>query len=61
MNAEFAHLIRSEGYSKPAGFGVALGGVLNIALDPLFIFDLWLNIMGADIATMTDYTLFDKT
>lgn len=32
MNAEFAHLIRSEGYSKPAGFGVALGGVLNIAL-----------------------------
>lgn len=52
MNAEFAHLIRSEGYSKSAGFGVALGGVLNIALDPLFIFVLHLNIMGAAIATM---------
>ena len=52
MNAEFAHLIRSEGYSKPAGFGVALGGILNIALDPLFIFGLRLNIVGAAIATM---------
>lgn len=52
MNAEFAHLIRSEGYSKSAGFGVALGGILNIALDPLFIFGLRLNIMGAAIATM---------
>ena len=52
MNAEFAHLIRSEGYSKQAGFGVALGGLLNIALDPLFIFVFRLNIAGAAIATM---------
>ena len=52
MNAEFAHLIRSEGYSKQAGFGVALGGILNIALDPLFIFAFRLNIAGAAIATM---------
>ena len=52
MNAEFAHLIRSEGYSRQAGFGVALGGVLNIALDPLFIFAFRLNIAGAAVATM---------
>lgn len=52
MNAEFAHLIRSEGYSRQAGFGVALGGVLNIALDPLFIFVFRLNIVGAAVATM---------
>lgn len=52
MNAEFAHLIRSEGYSKNAGICVALGGVLNIALDPFFIFVLRLNIEGAAIATM---------
>lgn len=52
MNAEFAHLIRSEGYSKQAGFGVALGGVHNIALDPLFIFVFKLYIAGAAIATM---------
>ncbi len=52
MNAEFAHLIRSEGYSRQAGFGVALGGILNIALDPLFIFALHLDIAGAAMATM---------
>ena len=52
MNAELAHLIRAEGYSKPAGFGVAFGGILNIILDPIFIFVFRLNIAGAAIATM---------
>ncbi len=52
MNTELAHLIRAEGYSKPAGFGVAFGGVLNILLDPVFIFGFRLNIQGAAIATM---------
>lgn len=52
MNAEFAHLIRAEGYSKQAGFGVAFGGILNIILDPIFIFGLGMEIKGAAIATM---------
>lgn len=52
MNAEFAHLLRSEGYSKQAGFGVAFGGILNIALDPVFIFGFRMNIVGAAMATM---------
>lgn len=52
MNAELAHLIRAEGYSRPAGFGVAFGGVLNIALDPLFIFEFGMQIRGAAMATM---------
>lgn len=52
MNAELAHLIRAEGYSKPAGFGVAFGGILNILLDPLFIFAFKLETAGAAIATM---------
>lgn len=52
MNAEFAHLIRSEGYSKIAAVGVAFGGVLNIILDPVFIFCFGMEIRGAAIATM---------
>lgn len=52
MNAEFAHIIRAEGYSKQAGFGVAFGGILNIILDPIFIFGLGMEIKGAAIATM---------
>lgn len=52
MNAELAHLIRAEGYSKPAGFGVAFGGILNIVLDSIFIFAFHLDIQGAAIATL---------
>ena len=51
MNACLAHLIRSEGMSRQAAFGVALGGILNIILDPLFIFTFRLEIAGAAIAT----------
>lgn len=52
MNAEFAHLVRAEGCSKQAAFGVAMGGVLNIILDPIFIFCFKMEIRGAAIATM---------
>ncbi len=52
LNAALAHLIRSEGYSGQAGFGVAFGGILNIVLDPIFIFLFKLEITGAAIATM---------
>ncbi len=52
LNALFAHLVRSEGYSKQASFGMALGGVLNIILDPIFISVFGLEIAGAAMATM---------
>lgn len=51
LNAELANLIRSEGYAKEAGFGVAIGGILNIFLDPVFIFVFKMEIAGAAIAT----------
>lgn len=51
LNAVFAHLVRSEGYSGRASFGMGLGGVLNILLDPLFIYTFDLGIAGAAIAT----------
>ena len=52
LNAALAHLVRAEGYSGQASFGVALGGVLNILLDPVFIFGFHLEITGAAVATM---------
>ena len=52
LNQTLAHLVRSEGHSSQASFGVALGGILNIAFDPLFIFAFRLEIAGAAIATM---------
>lgn len=56
LNAGLAHLIRTEGYARQAGFGVALGGILNIALDPVFIFVFRMEITGAAIATMLSNT-----
>lgn len=52
LSATFAHLVRAEGYSKQASFGVAMGGILNILLDPIFISVLRLEIAGAAIATL---------
>ncbi len=49
-----ANLFRSIGRSREAGIGIILGGVLNIALDPLFMFVLMpdgLEVLGAGIAT----------
>ena len=49
-----SNLIRSIGRSREAGFGIILGGLLNIALDPLFMFVLLpdgLEVLGAGIAT----------
>ena len=52
LNAECAHLVRSEGYSKQAGFGMMLGAVLNIILDLVFIMTMNMQIAGAALATM---------
>ena len=52
LNACLAHLVRAEGYSKEAGFGVALGGILNMTLDPIFMFPLKMGLIGAAVATM---------
>lgn len=54
MNALLGHLVRSEGRSAHASFGMMLGGILNIALDPLFMFVILpkgRETLGAAIAT----------
>ena len=45
------NLLRSEGKAAFAMVGITAGGVLNIALDPLFIFTFGLGTAGAAIAT----------
>jgi Na+-driven multidrug efflux pump len=54
-NVLCGHLVRSVGAAKEAGFGMSMGGVLNIILDPLFMFVILPKgneILGAGIATM---------
>lgn len=49
-----SNLLRSVGRSREAGAGIILGGLLNIALDPLFMFVIMADgreVLGAGIAT----------
>ncbi|MCI6639769.1 MAG: MATE family efflux transporter [Pygmaiobacter massiliensis] len=49
-----ANLLRSVGYSKKAGFGITMGSVLNMVLDPLFMFVLLpkgFEVLGVGLAT----------
>ena len=51
----FGHLVRSVGKSRVSGLVMSLGAVLNIALDPLFMFVILpegKEVAGAAIATM---------
>lgn len=55
LNTLFAHLIRAEGRSMQASIGIIIGGVLNIVLDPLFMFVILRpgqEVLGVALATM---------
>lgn len=45
------HLLRSEGFARQSSVGIAVGGILNILLDPLFIFGFHMDVAGAAMAT----------
>ncbi len=54
MNTLLSHLFRADGHSLQASVGIILGGVLNIALDPLFMFVIFKpgqEVLGAAVAT----------
>jgi putative MATE family efflux protein len=46
------NILRAEGKAKLAMVGISLGGILNIVLDPIFIFIFHMEIAGAAIATL---------
>lgn len=46
------NLLRFEGSSAQAMVGIALGGILNMILDPIFIFGLDMGVAGAAVATI---------
>lgn len=55
LSMTLAHLLRNAGYSSRASTGLSLGGLLNIGLDPLFMFVLLpkgQEVVGAALATL---------
>lgn len=53
------NLLRAEGMSKESMIGSVGGSVVNIILDPVFIFTLGLGAAGAAIATLLGYVFTD--
>lgn len=51
------NLLRFQGKANLAMVGLTAGGIMNIALDPLFIFVLDLGISGAAIATLVSQVI----
>lgn len=52
LSAGMSQFIICQGFAKIAMFSVVLGAVLNIILDPIFIFALNMGVPGAAIATV---------
>lgn len=55
LSMSMPQFLRNAGYAKEAGFGVALGSLLNVGLDPLFMFVILpqgYEVLGAGIATL---------
>lgn len=59
FNQVISQLFLAEGEGKIAGFGVTMTSVLNIVLDPFFVFPLGMGIAGAALATaLSNYVGF---
>ena len=60
LSLTLSHLLRNTGYSSKASFGLSLGGILNIAFDPLFMFVIFSpgnEVTGAAVATLISNTI----
>lgn len=54
-NVLCGHLVRSIGAAREAGIGMSMGGILNMMLDPLFMFVILppgMEVTGAAVATL---------
>ncbi len=59
MSCVLNNILRYEGKATLAMVGLTTGGILNILLDPLFIFGLHMGIRGAGLATaLSQYLSF---
>lgn len=55
LSQTMSHFLRNTGYSKQASMGLSGGGILNIILDPLFMFVIFpsgMEVFAAALATL---------
>ena len=53
------NLLRFQGRAAVSMVGMISGGILNMVLDPLFIFGLKMGVGGAACEVEADYVFFD--
>lgn len=59
LNFIHSNLVRCEGMATQSMLGSLLGTVVNIILDPIFIFTLGMGARGAAVATIIGYIIAD--
>ena len=57
LNMVLANIVRAQGDARIASIGMSLGGVLNMVMDPLFIFTLGMGVAGAALSTCLSNTV----
>ena len=60
LNFIHSNLVRCEGMATQSMLGSLLGTVVNIILDPIFIFTLGMGARGAAVATIIGYVIADS-
>lgn len=56
LNMVLANLVRAQGNARAASIGMSLGGILNIVMDPIFIFPMGMGVAGAALCTCLSNT-----
>ena len=49
ISLALGHLLRSEGHARESSIGMMFGGILNVILDPIFIFVFNLDVAGRQL------------
>lgn len=52
-----AKIVRGQGDARIASIGMSLGGVLNMVMDPVFIFTMGMGVAGAALSTCLSNTV----
>lgn len=56
LNMVLANFVRAQGDARISSIGMSLGGVLNIIMDPIFMFPLKMGVAGAALSTCLSNT-----
>ena len=57
LNMVLANIVRGQGDARIASIGISLGGVLNMVMDPVFIFTMGMGVAGAALSTCLSNTV----